>query len=310
LMISPAGAESVADKLKQTLDKLKQLQGQQQPNQTSSPRGQAAAPNQNNAPKVSSSQGSAASSGSSVHPDILGIKLGADLAETRAALSKHGPPNKIEEIRGELQGVPSSGFVSVSRMLMNSLDGDPNAFDHTVVYFTAPPNKQRAALIARQSYFSVSKRPALDSLTQSLRSKYGAPSSVLRNNIGQLLMMWVWNEQGRLVAVQDRSEQQNHCSLVANTDIAMTFGLRSTRSGNLANGDNWTEKALGAGCNKVVAATFHENNGVVLGFSVAAKDFNLIVDARKNTANYVTELKKREQQETMQKAKSQKGPAL
>jgi len=42
LMISPAGAESVADKLKQTLDKLKQLQGQQQPNQASSPAGQGA----------------------------------------------------------------------------------------------------------------------------------------------------------------------------------------------------------------------------------------------------------------------------
>ena len=197
LMISPAGAESVADKLKQTLDKLKQLQGQQQPNQTSSPRGQAAAPNQNNAPKVGSSQSSATSSdgktSSSVSsggskatgnggagPDVMGIRLRMTPSEAAAAIKAR--PNLLKGYReyssvlqyrlpnGTTADIPGGEFNKLFLAHEKKGAGYGDKINEGVLVFFAPvPGKDRVVGVSRYQEFPDGKQPEYGTLSQSTR---------------------------------------------------------------------------------------------------------------------------------------------
>ena len=221
LMISPAGAESVADKLKQTLDKLKQLQGQQQPNQASSPAGQAAAPNQNNAPKVGSSQSSATSSdgktSSSVSsggskatgnggagPDVMGIRLRMTPSEAAAAIKAR--PNLLKGYReyssilqyrlpnGTTADIPGGEFNKLFLAHEKKGAGYGDKINEGVLVFFAPvPGKDRVVGVSRYQEFPDGKQPEYGTLVKALVEKYGKPSSRGSGGLEQLIWLYDTN---------------------------------------------------------------------------------------------------------------------
>lgn len=178
LMISPAGAESVADKLKQTLDKLKQLQGQQQPNQASSPAGQAAAPNQNNAPKVSSSQSSTAKTPAAHGParnvDVVGLRIGMSVDEATKALKARHPGGNLTRSEDIFEGLPPT-HVLYALESKNWKSGQQLPVIETItVAFAGPPGSPSVVGIGREEvYVSEGKQPSRQVLLQALNEKYG-----------------------------------------------------------------------------------------------------------------------------------------
>jgi len=256
LMISPAGAESVADKLKQTLDKLKQLQGQQQPNQASSPAGQAAAPNQNNAANGGDKTSSSVSSGGSkaagsggAGPDVIGLRLRMTPAEVELALKTRPNLKNIHASHGiwkyprpnsnTYADIPGGQFHSLTRgyddaHLKNQFGTYGPIGEGVIVHFAPVPGKERVVGVSRIQNLPEGKQPEYDTLIKSFIEKYGTPT--FRSADGQRIA-WMYDANFQLKA-KSTTDPYKACIEVPRTNRGTIHNLERNITWELARPDN------------------------------------------------------------------------
>ncbi|MBK9131239.1 MAG: hypothetical protein IPM20_06325 [Gammaproteobacteria bacterium] len=315
---SPALSDEISDKLKDGFSNIfKQLQAQ---NNTSSPSDstsntidQKALP-QKEATQISSNA-ETSSNATSFQTDLVGVKLGMTVNEVSSALNKYMPGADIIEVPAIVPDVPSSNYVSALKVTKPGSNN--NSEERINVLFPAPQNSEKAVAIFRYIHFAVNERTTLENLVNSLKKKYGKLSydkDESNYGITSKYLIWVWSQDGSLRTVNPYDTATLKLAGINIINVGDNLDSDAFKITWLRNGDYKNIihgcKNSSIGCSTVLSAKLTHENGLVTIAFISAIDIAACDIASANTEKFVAEYKQSEQQKALDKANSQKGPAL
>lgn len=294
-------AESLADKMKNTLLKHAEEQMNSVNNAQPTPTNDIAVTQQNN--RVDSTDKKTS------NVDIVGIRLGMKVSEAHQSLEKYLPNVKGDEWTSKFNDIPSSDYISAIIAQRNT---NMNSTEKVEALFAAPPNEPLVIEVARQITLDNTEQTTLDNMVAAVNKKYGEPVKTIdlgSGKYGRLKKLWVWNSKG---------EAQSHLDEECTKYL---LGLDNLIFHNNPGGDAYQvavsryplrTKCVSKGSHVVITAdlNYQADTRIFNGGTFIAVNLELSEKSSAATEQYISEFKERERQEKIEKAASQKGPAL